>query len=98
MKKHSILIATSLAFLSISNFAAAQTSAPQALAIAEHHAMKDFTHLHGDTRAEVSEKLGAPMKEHAPVGEPAITRWDYDNMSVYFEGNMVLHVVVHDQS
>lgn len=37
--------------------------------------------------------FGEPKKRHPAVGEPAITRWDYVNFSVYFQGNHVLHSV-----
>jgi hypothetical protein len=49
----------------------------------------------GMTMTQVRDKFGAPNKEHAPVGEPPITRWDYPGYSVFFEHEYVLNTVVH---
>lgn len=43
----------------------------------------------------VKSKFGEPAQVSGPVGEPPITRWDYDGYSVYFEHELVLHTVVH---
>lgn len=40
--------------------------------------------------------FGEPQEEHAPVGDPPITRWDYDGYSVFFEYDKVLHSVIND--
>ena len=47
----------------------------------------------GMKKAEVERQYGSPQKRKAPVGEPPISRWDYADFSVYFEGNTVLHTV-----
>jgi hypothetical protein len=47
------------------------------------------------TMSQVREKFGEPKEELAPVGDPPITRWVYDGYTVYFEGNRVIHSVVH---
>ena len=49
----------------------------------------------GQSRSLVIERFGLPSKEHAPVGQPPITRWDYPTFSVYFEYQHVLKSVVH---
>ena len=43
----------------------------------------------------VKAKFGEPSGMSGPVGEPPITRWDYDGYSVYFEHDLVLNTVVH---
>lgn len=43
---------------------------------------------------EVERKFGAPSKRHPTVGKPPITRWDYPQFSVFFEGDRVIHSVV----
>lgn len=43
----------------------------------------------------VKAKFGEPSQEYPRVGEPPITRWDYDGYSVYFEHETVLNTVVH---
>jgi hypothetical protein len=48
----------------------------------------------GSTMATVEAKFGAPRERHAAVGQPPITRWDYNGFSVYFEHSHVLHSVV----
>ena len=49
----------------------------------------------GVTMAEVEKVAGAPKAKHAAVGQPPITRWDYEGFSVYFEYDRVLHTVDH---
>lgn len=41
----------------------------------------------------VEKQFGAPTTRHATVGKPPITRWDYPNFSVFFEGDRVIHSV-----
>jgi hypothetical protein len=42
----------------------------------------------------VRARFGDPATAHAPVGDPPITRWDYDGWSVYFEYDLVLFTVL----
>jgi len=49
----------------------------------------------GLKQAEVRSRFGEPVTTHAPVGDPPITRWDYDGWSVYFEYDLVLFTVLH---
>lgn len=51
----------------------------------------------GDAKLDVLDRFGLADQEHAPVGQPPITRWDYREFSVYFEGNQVINSVVHLQ-
>jgi hypothetical protein len=48
----------------------------------------------GMTMQKVEARFGAPAERHAAVGAPAITRWDYQNFAVFFEGDRVIHAVV----
>jgi hypothetical protein len=48
----------------------------------------------GMTMQKVEAKFGAPAERHAAVGTPAITRWDYQSFSVFFENDRVIHAVV----
>jgi len=45
--------------------------------------------------SSVEAQFGEPLMRHPTVGEPPITRWDYDGYSVYFEHDLVLTTVVH---
>lgn len=48
----------------------------------------------GMDMANVRNVFGEPGQEHGPVGDPPITRWDYNGYSVFFEHDKVLHTVV----
>jgi hypothetical protein len=41
----------------------------------------------------VEKQFGAPATRHPTVGKPPITRWDYPNFSVFFEGERVIDTV-----
>ena len=49
----------------------------------------------GLSQAEVTERFGVPNERHAPVGDPPITRWVYDDYSVYFEYDLVIDSVLN---
>ncbi len=42
----------------------------------------------------VLDKFGEPNSMTAPVGEPPISKWSYDNYTVYFESSVVIHSVL----
>ena len=50
--------------------------------------------VNGQTMQEVESAHGAPSAKSPPVGEPPITRWDYEKWSVYFEFDRVLFTVL----
>ncbi len=47
----------------------------------------------GMTMAQVEQSHGVPMVRKAPVGNPPITRWEYEGFVVYFEYRHVIHSV-----
>ena len=47
----------------------------------------------GSLMSAVEARFGAPRSRHDAVGDPPITRWDYDGFSVYFEHQHVIHAV-----
>ena len=47
----------------------------------------------GSLMSSVEARFGAPRSRHDAVGNPPITRWDYDGFSVYFEHQHVIHAV-----
>ena len=49
----------------------------------------------GMNEAAVESRFGAPANKYAPVGDPPITRWEYERWSVYFEYDRVLFTVLH---
>jgi hypothetical protein len=48
----------------------------------------------GSTMGDVEKHFGAPVTRHPAVGQPPITRWDYNGFSVFFERDRVIHAVV----
>jgi len=49
----------------------------------------------GMTMQGVEERHGAPQEMSPAVGKPPISRWIYEDFTVYFEANYVLHSVVN---
>lgn len=47
----------------------------------------------GADMTEVENVMGAPRQMIPPVGEPPITRWVYDDYTVYFEYDRMIHAV-----
>ncbi len=52
----------------------------------------------GEDMAQVRQRWGEPEQAFEPVGEPPITRWEYEVFTVYFEGDKVIHSVVKQQA
>lgn len=52
------------------------------------------TPVRGMSKSTVSQRFGEPTRRIAPVGEPPISRWVYDDFVVVFEHHLVLHSVV----
>ncbi len=48
----------------------------------------------GMTMDRVRSAFGQPAGQRSAVGDPPITRWEYDGFVVYFEYQYVLHTVV----
>lgn len=48
----------------------------------------------GISKEKVREQFGEPVSISGPVGDPPITGWQYDNFTVYFEYDLVLHSVL----
>lgn len=42
----------------------------------------------------VRSQFGTPKTTYPAVGDPPITRWDYESFHVFFEHQLVLHAVV----
>ena len=50
---------------------------------------------HGQSMQHVENIYGPPVEKVAAVGEPPISRWRYNNFTVYFEHDKVIHSVAH---
>ena len=46
---------------------------------------------------EVEARFGQPLERRAAVGDPPITRWVYDDYSVFFEHDRVIDSVLHPE-
>lgn len=53
------------------------------------------TPRNGLTMSQIRQQFGNPKTEMPAVGEPPISRWEYDGYSVFFENDLALHSVVH---
>lgn len=62
--------------------------------IAGEQLQRPATPTRGMSKAAVQRKFGAPNSKVAAIGEPPISRWVYDDYTVVFEYNKVLHAVV----
>ncbi len=54
--------------------------------------------VNGLTMDEVEARYGSPTDRSGPVGDPPITRWIYDDYSVYFEYRVVIESVLHHEA
>jgi hypothetical protein len=49
----------------------------------------------GMTKAQVERRYGEPISRTPAVGNPPISRWNYPDYCIYFEGDLVLHTVAN---
>lgn len=77
-------------------FLAIQNGFADVLLIEEvRHASNMELPKQGQSMNDVQSRYGEPETRHGAVGDPPISRWDYDDFSVYFEHNLVLSSVLH---
>jgi hypothetical protein len=72
--------------------ARAETLVVDSLDQAKHTAAQRPTR--GMTMNKVNSAWGAPVVKNPAVGQPPITRWEYNDFVVFFEYDRVLHAVV----
>lgn len=48
----------------------------------------------GASKQQIEHKFGKPINWTDPVGKPPITQWEYENFSVFFEYDHVIHSVL----
>jgi len=48
-----------------------------------------------ETMAEVKKRYGDPLSVFPTVGDPPITRWQYEKFTVVFENDKVIHSVIN---
>ena len=84
-----------LAALGLCIFAAPQVTADVLLIEEVRQSERLDLPANGTSQQDVRARYGEPSKTHSPVGDPPITRWDFDGWSVYFEYGVVLFTVLH---
>jgi hypothetical protein len=52
----------------------------------------------GLSMEQVERRYGSPNQKSSAVGEPPITRWTFDDYSVYFEYQLVIDSVLHHEA
>ncbi|WP_036522629.1 hypothetical protein [Nitrincola sp. A-D6] len=55
----------------------------------------DRMFVNGLSEQAVLARFGEPTRKVAPVGQPPISQWVYDEFTVYFEYQTALHAVAH---
>jgi len=68
-----------------------------ALSLLAHAEESTSMPVKGSTMEQVVTKIGEPEQKLQPVGTPAITRWHYENQTLYFENDRLLQAVTHRQ-
>ena len=48
----------------------------------------------GSTRNQVAIRFGEPSQQKMSIGQPPITQWVYNDFTVYFEDDYVIHSVL----
>lgn len=63
----------------------------------EQRMLRDLP-ANGLSMSQVEERYGSPRDKRPAVGEPPITRWTYQDYSVFFEHDLVIESVVHHEA
>jgi len=100
MKLNPLLLTASLTLVSI--LAVSNVAHAEILSIGEQAKVLTKADMprRGVSKTAVKAKYGAAKEETTSKGKvtkqrPRITRWTYNNFSVFFEHNHVVHTVVH---
>ena len=94
MKIRTLLTASAIA-ASLTLVSSAQADTLEVSVSKQSPEMQSISRPHnGMDKSSVEQVFGAPQAVNGPVGEPPISNWVYDQFTVYFEGNTVLHSVL----
>ena len=83
------------AFLALLLIAAVPATADVLLVDSIQSAPQMQTPRDGLSMSQVRQQFGNPASELPAVGEPPISRWEYNDFSVFFENDLALHSVIH---
>jgi len=95
MHAHRILLTLIACLLAETPLVAAVAQADTLVIEAVNQAAGVERPVRGQSMAAVESRYGAPQQVKGPVGQPPITQWVYAGFTVYFEGQTVVHAVVH---
>ena len=74
---------------------AAQTTPTQQGPAASEPMIAVIVPGNGMNMDQVMQRFGEPKERVGEIGDPPISRWVYENYTVYFEHDLVLHSVIH---
>lgn len=86
-----------LFFMTLALLASAPVSADVLLLDSIHSAPAVETPRRGISMSKVRQQFGEPLAQQGAVGDPPISRWDFNGFSVFFEHDLVLHSVITRQ-
>ena len=89
--KSSILLAVLLSCFSTLALADTLTVPVGSQSVDKQHVERPTT---GTAGKSVVAEFGEPLAVNAPVGEPPISRWEYESFYVYFEYDRVIRSVL----
>lgn len=95
MKSAQILLLSSVLLLSLAGPAYSQTESTSVDHMPANAPEGVLRPVAGMSMKQVLQQFGEPITRVPPVGEPPISRWEYDRYTVYFEHQYVIHSVVH---
>jgi hypothetical protein len=83
-----------LLFMTLALIASGPASADVLLIDGIQSAPAIQTPRNGQSMDQVRQQFGEPALQVPAVGEPPISRWEYNGYTVYFENDLVLHSVI----
>ncbi len=84
-----------LAFLLVFSFAKIGFAKEGVLEVGEQGDSSISTPKNGQDTTSVILQYGEPKQKIPAIGEPPISKWVYDQFTVYFENDRVIHAVIH---
>jgi len=91
-----ISLSLTIALASINPIASADTLLIDVIAASPSNSADGLSRpSRGQSMDQTRAQYGNPVEEKPWVGDPPITRWIYDQYTVYFEHEHVINTVVH---
>lgn len=84
----------SLFFASLIIFSGNGIAEQRLIKVSQQGNMSIQTPAHGEKMESVKAQFGEPIKKVTEIGNPPIIRWVYNDFTVYFESDSVIHAVL----